>query len=510
MAVRPEEIASILKEQIEHFDVGATSANVGTVVEAGDGIARIHGLGSCVSSELIEFTGTLDKEGKPLRGLALNLEEETVGAIIMGDYQKVKEGDEVRTTGLVASVPVGEALIGRVVNALGDPIDAKGPINSTERYPVERIAPGVVFRVEVNQPLQTGVKAVDAMIPIGRGQRELIIGDRSIGKTAIAIDAIINQRGTGVICIYVAIGQKEAKVAQTVAVLEQFGAMAHTIVVSASASESAALQYLAPYAGAAMSEYFMAKGRDVLIIYDDLTKHAWAYREVSLLLRRPPGREAYPGDVFYLHSRLLERAARVTPELGGGSVTALPIIETQAGDVSAYIPTNVISITDGQIFLELDLFNAGIRPATNPGISVSRVGGKAQTKAMKKVAGTLRLDLSQYRELQAFAQFGTDDLDASTRRQLLRGARLTELLKQPQYQPLSLGQQVTVLYAGVNGYLDEVAVEKVLPFEKAFHEYMGASHSDLLSTITTTGDLTAESEERLKTAITDFKATVAY
>jgi len=510
MAVRPEEIASILKEQIEHFDVGATSANVGTVIEAGDGIARIHGLGSCLSSELIEFTSTMDNEGKPLRGLALNLEEETVGAIIMGDYQKVKEGDEVRTTGLVASVPVGEALIGRVVNALGDPIDGKGPVNSSERYPVERIAPDVVSRVEVNQPLQTGVKAVDAMIPIGRGQRELIIGDRSIGKTAIAIDAIINQRGGDVICIYVAIGQKEAKVAQAVAVLEQFGAMAHTIVVSASASESAALQYLAPYAGAAMSEYFMAKGRDVLIIYDDLTKHAWAYREVSLLLRRPPGREAYPGDVFYLHSRLLERAARVTPELGGGSVTALPFIETQAGDVSAYIPTNVISITDGQIFLELDLFNAGVRPATNPGISVSRVGGKAQTKAMKKVAGTLRLDLSQYRELQAFAQFGTDDLDASTRRQLLRGARLTELLKQPQYQPLSLGQQVSVLYAGVNGYLDEVAVEKVLDFEKAFHGYMGASHSDLLNTITTTGDLSAESEERLKAAIADFKATVAY
>jgi len=510
MAVRPEEIASILKEQIEHFDVGATSANVGTVIEAGDGIARIHGLGSCLSSELIEFSGTLDADGKPLRGLALNLEEETVGAIIMGDYQKVKEGDEVRTTGLVASVPVGDALVGRVVNALGDPIDGKGPINASERYPVERIAPDVVSRVEVNQPLQTGVKAVDAMIPIGRGQRELIIGDRSIGKTAIAIDAIINQRGGDVICIYVAIGQKEAKVAQTVAVLEQFGAMAHTIVVSASASESAALQYLAPYAGAAMSEYFMAHGRDVLIIYDDLTKHAWAYREVSLLLRRPPGREAYPGDVFYLHSRLLERAARVTKELGGGSVTALPFIETQAGDVSAYIPTNVISITDGQIFLELDLFNAGIRPATNPGISVSRVGGKAQTKAMKKVAGTLRLDLSQYRELQAFAQFGTDDLDAATRRQLLRGARLTELLKQPQYQPLTLGQQVSVLYAGVNGYLDEVAVEKVQSFEAAFHKYMGASHSDLLNAITTSGDLSAESEGRLKSAITDFKATVAY
>jgi F-type H+/Na+-transporting ATPase subunit alpha len=386
---------------------------------------------------------------------------------------------------------------------------SKGPITAADTYPVERIAPGVVDRVGVNQPLQTGIKAIDAMIPLGRGQRELIIGDRSIGKTAIAIDAIINQRNSDVLCIYVAVGQKEAKVAQTVGVLEQFGAMANTIVVSAAASESAALQYLAPYAGAAMSEYFMANGRDVLIIYDDLTKHAWAYREVSLLLRRPPGREAYPGDVFYLHSRLLERAARVTPELGGGSVTALPIIETQAGDVSAYIPTNVISITDGQIFLELDLFNQGIRPATNPGISVSRVGGAAQTRAMKKVAGTLRIDLSQYRELQAFAQFGTEDLDAATRRQLNRGARLTELLKQPQYQPLSLGQQVSILYAGVNGYLDDVPVEKVLDFEKAFHEYMGRQpgphqphhHQRRLP---------EDDEAALKQAINDFKASVAY
>jgi len=509
MAVRAEEIASILREQIENFDATAAAANVGTVIETGDGIARIHGLGQCQASELIEFSAT-DETGRPIRGLALNLEEETVGAIIMGDYTKVKEGDEVRTTGTVASVPVGEVLIGRVVSPLGDPIDGKGPINASETYPLEKIAPDVVSRVGVNQPLQTGIKAIDAMIPLGRGQRELIIGDRSIGKTAIGIDAIINQKNSDVICIYVAVGQKEAKVAQSVAILDQYGAMNHTIVVTASASESAALQYLAPYAGAAMAEYFMAKGRDVLVIYDDLTKHAWAYREVSLLLRRPPGREAYPGDVFYLHSRLLERAARVTPELGGGSVTALPIIETQAGDVSAYIPTNVISITDGQIFLELDLFNAGVRPATNPGISVSRVGGAAQTKAMKKVAGTLRLDLSQYRELQAFAQFGTDDLDASTRRQLTRGARLTELLKQPQYQPLTLGQQVSVLYAGVNGYLDEVPVEKVLDFEKAFHEYMGAGNADLLKGITDTGDLSAETEERLKAAIVDFKASVAY
>ncbi|MGE3961087.1 MAG: F0F1 ATP synthase subunit alpha [Dehalococcoidia bacterium] len=509
MAVRAEEIASILREQIENFDTTATATNVGTVIETGDGIARIHGLGECLTSELIEFNVT-DEQGRPIRGLALNLEEETVGAIIMGDPTAIKEGAEVRTTGQVASVPVGDALLGRVVNALGDPIDGKGPIAAAATYPVERIAPGVVDRVEVNQPLQTGIKAIDAMIPLGRGQRELIIGDRSIGKTAIGIDAIINQKGSGVICIYVAVGQKEAKVAQNVGVLEQFGAMEHTIVVSASASESAALQYLAPYAGAAMSEYFMANGRDVLVVYDDLTKHAWAYREVSLLLRRPPGREAYPGDVFYLHSRLLERAARVTPELGGGSVTALPIIETQAGDVSAYIPTNVISITDGQIFLELDLFNQGIRPATNPGISVSRVGGKAQTKAMKKVAGTLRIDLSQYRELQAFAQFGTEDLDAATRRQLNRGARLTELLKQPQFQPLSLGQQVTILYAGVNGLLDDVPVDKVQDFERAFHEYMAAGNQDLVNRITTSGDISADDEAAIRQAVADFKGSVAY
>ncbi len=509
MAVRAEEIASILREQIENFDTTATATNVGTVIETGDGIARIHGLGECLTSELIEFNVT-DEQGRPIRGLALNLEEETVGAIVMGDPTAIKEGVEVRTTGQVASVPVGDALLGRVVNALGDPIDGKGPIAAAATYPVERIAPGVVDRVEVNQPLQTGIKAIDAMIPLGRGQRELIIGDRSIGKTAIGIDAIINQKGSGVVCIYVAVGQKEAKVAQNVGVLEQFGAMEHTIVVSASASESAALQYLAPYAGAAMSEYFMANGRDVLIVYDDLTKHAWAYREVSLLLRRPPGREAYPGDVFYLHSRLLERAARVTSELGGGSVTALPIIETQAGDVSAYIPTNVISITDGQIFLELDLFNQGIRPATNPGISVSRVGGKAQTKAMKKVAGTLRIDLSQYRELQAFAQFGTEDLDAATRRQLNRGARLTELLKQPQFQPLSLGQQVTILYAGVNGLLDDVPVNKVQDFEKAFHEYMAAGNQDLVNRITTSGNLTDEDEQAIRSAVADFKGSVAY
>ncbi len=503
MPVRAEEIASILRTQIESFDAGVTRTNVGTVIEAGDGIARIHGLGECMASELIEFSNGV-------RGLALNLEEETVGAIILGEYTGIKEGDEVRTTGLVASVPVGEALLGRVVNALGDPIDERGPINSTERLPVERIAPDVVSRVKVDQPVQTGIKAIDSMIPIGRGQRELIIGDRSTGKTAIIVDAIINQKDSGILCIYVAIGQKDAKVAQTVAILDANGALGHTIVVSASAAESAALQYLAPYAGAAMAEYFMAQGKDVLIAYDDLTKHAWAYRQVSLLLKRPPGREAYPGDVFYLHSRLLERSARVTAEFGGGSITALPVIETQAGDVSAYIPTNVISITDGQIFLEQDLFNAGQRPAVNPGISVSRVGGSAQTRAMRAVAGTLRLDLSQYRELQAFAQFGTEDLDPSTRRQLIRGQRLTELLKQPQYRPLTLAQQVSILFAGAQGYLDEVPIEKIFDFENAFHDYMASSGRGVLEAIQSTGLLTDDTQASLRKNIEDFKGSVAY
>ena len=501
--VRAEEIASILKEQIENFDADVTEANVGTVVEASDGIARIHGLGQCLASELVEFsTGT--------RGLALNLEEETVGAIILGDYTDIKEGDEVRTTGLVASVPVGEELIGRVLNALGDPIDERGPLTTSQRLPVERIAPDVVARESVSEPVQTGIKAIDAMIPIGRGQRELIIGDRSIGKSAIAIDAIINQRGGDLICIYVAVGQKDSKVAQTVATLEQHGAMEHTIVVSASAAESAALQYLAPYAGCAMGEYFMEQGKDVLIVYDDLTKHAWAYRQISLLLKRPPGREAYPGDVFYLHSRLLERAARLDEAHGGGSLTALPIIETQAGDVSAYIPTNVISITDGQIFLENDLFNAGQRPAVNPGISVSRVGGAAQRRAMRSVAGTLRLDLSQFRELQAFAQFGTEDLDPATRRQLLRGQRLTEVLKQPQYEPLSLGQQVAILYAGANGYLDDVPVEKIADFERALHLQLQATAAGVIETIDRTGEVDDDTEEQLKAAIEQFKGSVAY
>ena len=501
--VRAEEIASILKEQIENFDADVTEANVGTVVEASDGIARIHGLGRCLASELVEFSnGT--------RGLALNLEEETVGAIILGDFTGIKEGDEVRTTGLVASVPVGEELIGRVLNALGDPIDERGPLTAGQRLPVERIAPDVVARESVSEPVQTGIKAIDAMIPIGRGQRELIIGDRSIGKSAIAIDTIINQRGGDLICIYVAVGQKDSKVAQTVATLDQHGAMEHTIVVSASAAESAALQYLAPYAGCAMGEYFMEQGKDVLIVYDDLTKHAWAYRQISLLLKRPPGREAYPGDVFYLHSRLLERAARLDEAHGGGSLTALPIIETQAGDVSAYIPTNVISITDGQIFLENDLFNAGQRPAVNPGISVSRVGGAAQRRAMRSVAGTLRLDLSQFRELQAFAQFGTEDLDPATRRQLLRGQRLTEVLKQPQYEPLSLGQQVAILYAGANGYLDDVPVEKISDFERALHQQFQATAAGVLETIERTGEVDGDTEEQLKAALEQFKGSVAY
>jgi len=503
MPARVEEIASILRQQIEQFDTSVASTSVGTVIEASDGIARIHGLGQCMASELIDF-------GDGILGLALNLEEETVGAIILGDYTKIKEGAEVRTTGLVASVPVGEALIGRVVNALGDPIDERGPVSTTERRPVEKIAPDVVSRVGVNQPVQTGIKAIDSMVPIGRGQRELIIGDRSTGKTAIILDTIINQKGGDLVCIYVAIGQKEAKVAQIVATLEQYGAMGHTIVVSAGAAESAALQYLAPYAGCAMAEYFMEHGKDVLIAYDDLTKHAWAYRQISLLLRRPPGREAYPGDVFYLHSRLLERSARVIDELGGASITALPVIETQACDVSAYIPTNVISITDGQIFLETDLFNAGQRPAVNPGISVSRVGGSAQTRAMRGVAGTLRLDLSQFRELQAFAQFGTDDLDPATRNQLLRGQRLTELLKQPQYQPLTLAQQVSILFAGSRGFLDDVPVEKVADFERSFHEYMRANAAGVMETLQTGVRMEESTEQALSKAIQDFKATVAY
>jgi F-type H+-transporting ATPase subunit alpha len=503
MAVRPEEIASILKQQIERFGATITAVDVGVVIEAGDGIARVHGLSNCLAGELVEFeNGAM--------GLALNLEEDTIGIMVLGDYTTLGEGAEVRSTGRVAEVPVGEALIGRVVDSIGNPLDGKGPIAAEKTLPVERIAPGVVARQSVDTPVLTGIKVIDAITPIGRGQRELIIGDRTTGKSALAIDTIINQKGGDLTCIYVAIGQKASKVAQTVALLEQYGAMEHTIVVSASAADPAPLQYLAPYSGCAMGEYFMEAGKDALIIYDDLSKHAWAYRQVSLLLRRPPGREAYPGDVFYLHSRLLERAARLSPELGGGSLTALPIIETQAGDVSAYIPTNVISITDGQIYLETDLFNAGVRPAMNAGLSVSRVGGAAQSRAMRQVAGRLRLDMSQYRNVQAFAQFGTSELDVATRNQLERGQRVTEVLKQPQYQPMNLHEEVEILYAAVNGHLDDVAVDKISDFEKAFHSFMASSHPDIGAAIEEKKEITSEIEEGLKAAIDEFKKTMPY
>jgi F-type H+/Na+-transporting ATPase subunit alpha len=500
---RAQDIASVIRQQIEQFGTTVTAVNVGTVVEVGDGIARIHGLAGVKYNELIEFPNGII-------GLALNLEEDSVGAIILGGYSEIKEGDEVKCTGRIVEVPVGEGLIGRVVNALGQPIDGKGPINYTKTFPVERIAPNVVTRTSVNTPVQTGIKAIDSIIPIGRGQRELIIGDRSTGKTAIAIDTIINQKGGDLICIYVAIGQKSSKVAQLVAILENYGAMEHTIVVSASASDPAALQYLAPYASCAMGEYFMEQGRDALIIYDDLSKHAWAYRQISLLLRRPAGREAYPGDVFYLHSRLLERAAKYDKEHGGGSLTALPIIETQAADFSAYIPTNVISITDGQIYLETDLFNTGIRPAMNVGLSVSRVGGSAQTKAMKKVAGRLRIDLAQYREMATFAQFGTADLDKTTRAQLDRGQRITEVLKQPQYVPMPLEKQVMILYAVTNGYLDDILVDKINAAEEAFHRFMETNHPEIGKAIASEKALSDSTEEALKNAITQFRQTVSF
>jgi F-type H+/Na+-transporting ATPase subunit alpha len=500
---RAQDIASVIRQQIEQFGATVAAVNVGTVVEVGDGIARIHGLAGVKYNELLEFPNGII-------GLALNLEEDSVGAIVLGGYSEIKEGDEVKCTGRIVEVPVGEGLIGRVVNALGQPIDGKGPVNSTKTLPVERIAPNVVTRTSVNTPVQTGIKAIDSIIPIGRGQRELIIGDRSTGKTAIAIDTIINQKGGDLICIYVAVGQKSSKVAQLVAILENYGAMEHTIVVSASASDPAALQYLAPYAGCAMGEYFMEKGRDALIIYDDLSKHAWAYRQISLLLRRPAGREAYPGDVFYLHSRLLERAAKYDKEHGGGSLTALPIIETQAADFSAYIPTNVISITDGQIYLETDLFNTGIRPAMNVGLSVSRVGGSAQTKAMKKVAGRLRIDLAQYREMATFAQFGTADLDKTTRAQLDRGQRTTEILKQPQYVPMPLEKQVMILYAVTNGYLDDTPVDKISAFEEAFHRFMETNHPNIGKAIASEKALSDKTEEALKNAITQFQQTVSF
>ena len=499
MAGRGQDIASIIRQQIEQFGTAVTMADVGTVVSVGDGIARIHGLRGCRFNELLAFSNGV-------MGLALNLEEDTVGAVILGEYQGIKEGDEVRTTGRIAEVPVGPGMIGRVVDPLGLPLDGKGPIpNVTRTRPIERVAPNVVARQPVNTPVQTGIKAVDTMVPIGRGQRELIIGDRGTGKTAIDIDTIINQKGGDLICIYVAIGQKAAKVAQMVAILEQHGAMEHTVVVAANASDSAALQYLAPYSGCAIGEEFMEAGKDALVVYDDLSKHAWAYREISLLLRRPPGREAYPGDVFYLHSRLLERAARLSPEFGGGSLTALPIIETQAGDVSAYIPTNVISITDGQIYVEADLFNAGIRPAVNAGTSVSRVGGSAQTRAVRSVAGRLRLDMAQFRELAAFAQFGTADLDKATLSQLERGRRLTELLKQPQYQPLSMDKEAIIFFAATQGFLDDVPVDRVRAFEADLYKFMDSNHPQVGRAIVQNKALNDQTQADLRKAIGEFK-----
>ncbi len=503
MAVRGQDITSVIRRQIQEFGGEVTMVDVGTVVEVGDGIARIQGLSGARYTEMVEFPGDV-------MGIAMNLEEDSVGVVILGSGSQIKEGDEVRSTGRIVEVPVGDGLLGRVVDAMGRPIDGKGAIRSEKTRPVERVAPNVVMRKSVNLPVQTGIKAIDAMIPIGRGQRELIIGDRSTGKSAIALDTIINQKGGDLLCIYVAVGQKASKVAQTVGILEENGALGHTVVVAANSSDAAALQYIAPYAGCAIGEEFMEQGKDALIIYDDLSKHAWAYRQLSLLLRRPPGREAYPGDVFYLHSRLLERAARMDEEFGGGSLTALPIIETQAGDVSGYIPTNVISITDGQIYLEADLFNAGIRPAVNVGLSVSRVGGSAQTRAMRQVAGRLRLDLAQYRELVTFAQFGTSDLDAATRSQLERGQRITEVLKQLQYQPMSLEKQVSIMYAVINGHMDDVSIEKLKDFEEAFHRYMDGAHADLLQSILEKGQLDGEITEALISAITEFKRTVPF
>ncbi len=496
--IKANEINDIIRQQIENFDTGVTVTEVGTVIKIGDGIAEIHGLEKVMAGELVEFP-------HDVRGLALNLEEDKVGAVLFGEFQKVKEGDLVKRTGRIMEVPVGDALIGRVVDALGLPIDDRGPILTEERYTIERIAPGIVDRQPVKEPLQTGLKAIDAMVPIGRGQRELIIGDRQTGKTAVAVDTIINQKGQDVVCIYVAIGQKASTVAQVVKTLQDAGAMDYTIIVAASASDPAAMQFLAPYSGVAMGEFFRDNGRHALTIYDDLSKQAAAYREISLLLRRPPGREAYPGDVFYLHSRLLERAAKMSDLKGGGSLTSLPIIETQAGDISAYIPTNVISITDGQIFLEADLFNSGIRPAINVGNSVSRVGGAAQTKAMKSVAGTLRLDLAQFRELQAFSQFGSD-LDKATQAQLARGQRLTEILKQPQYQPMGFEKQVLIIWAATNGYVDDVPVEQVRRFESELLHFVENSHPGLLQSIREKKALDDDIKADLTQALKDFKA----
>ena len=503
MAVQGQDIASIIRRQIEEFGAAVEAVDVGTVIQTGDGIATVHGLTGVRYGELVEFdTGAA--------GMALNLEEETVGLVILGNDEGIKEGTEVRTTSRIAEVPVGDALIGRVVDSLGQPLDGKGPVSTARARPIERVAPDVSVRMGVDTPVQTGLKAVDAMIPIGRGQRELIIGDRSTGKTAVAIDTIINQRGGDLFCIYVAIGQKASKVAQLVATLEQAGAMEHTVVVAANSSDPAPMQYLAPYAGCAIGEEFMEQGKDALIVYDDLSKHAWAYRQISLLLRRPPGREAYPGDVFYLHSRLLERAARMDETHGGGSLTALPIIETQAGDVSAYIPTNVISITDGQIYLETDLFNSGIRPAVNAGLSVSRVGGAAQTRGIRKVAGRLRLDLAQYRNLQAFAQFGAQDLDPATRRQLERGQILTELLKQPQYAPLPVEKEVVILFAATNGFMDGVAVERASAYESAVFTLIEASHPQVLESIRNDRDISDETDAALRAALGEFSQSGAF
>ncbi len=495
--IRPDEISTIIKQQIEQYNREMQVSNVGTVLQVGDGIARIYGLEKVMASELLEF-----EDGTT--GIALNLEEDNVGAVLIGSGRNIQEGSTVKSTGRIASIPVGEALLGRVVDPLCNPIDGKGPIHCTETRLIESPAPGIVDRRSVYEPLQTGITAIDALIPIGRGQRELIIGDRQTGKTTVAVDTILNQKGQDVICIYVAIGQKQSTIAQVVGILTERGAMDYSIVVAAGADSPAPLQWLAPYCGATIAEYFMYQGKHTLVVYDDLSKQAVAYRQMSLLLRRPPGREAYPGDVFYLHSRLLERAAKLNSQLGEGSMTALPIVETQANDVSAYIPTNVISITDGQIFLESDLFNAGIRPAINVGISVSRVGSAAQTKAMKKVAGSIKVELAQYRDLEAFAQFASD-LDEATQKQLARGQRLQEILKQPQYSPLSLDQQVAVIYAGTRGYLDDIPVEKVSSFKQGLLSYLGTAHPKYGEIVLSTKQLTEEAEEILKTAIAEFK-----
>jgi F-type H+-transporting ATPase subunit alpha len=498
-----QEIVSIIKKQIEQFGTQINLVDVGTVIGVGDGIARIYGLAGVKYNEMLQFPGDV-------MGIALNLEEDSVAAILLGDAGNIKEGDEVRATGKIAEVPVGEAVIGRVVDPLGRPLDGKGPIKTKNTRPLERVAPNVVSRKSVNTPVQTGIKAIDSMIPIGRGQRELIIGDRSTGKTAIALDTIVNQKNGDLLCIYVAIGQKAAKVAQVVANLEAQGAMEHTIVIAANGSESVALQYLAPYAGCAIGEDFMENGKDALIVYDDLSKHGWAYRQLSLLLRRPPGREAYPGDVFYLHSRLLERAARLSDEFGGGSLTALPIIETQAGDVSAYIPTNVISITDGQIYLEPDLFNAGIRPALNIGISVSRVGSSAQTKAMKKVAAKLKLAMAQYRELAAFAQFGTSELDKATKLQIDRGKRIEEVLKQLQFEPMPVENQVIIIFAAINGFIDDLPVEKVKEFENRLLSSIKTTNAELVNKLAKEKNFDDKMESEMKDAIADFKKSFTY